>query len=270
MVKVGIFCPDGLPAPRKNAMWFDTSACEVITIPHILGLSRMDTDAGVGNTQCSIDDQLCDHSPTNAPASCSNPDPPPHSTKGANWKDTLPSGESNQVVCNVGFEATNGGKNTCDRGALTTSTECRPVTSPPHHVSHWTSYSNQLCVPEKASRPAESQVIAIDGDDTDTGEPPSARLVQKCQDACASQRCHSFFIVPGINRCVIHTGSTLTEGASIVDQMRCTQSNGFESWILDTPSTANRDRTLHTANNPVIQTVNSHVTWGAWPRMPTV
>ena len=61
------------------------------------------------------------------PASCANPPVPEHGSKGAGWKDPLPSGDSNRVTCADGYTATNQGKVTCDKGRLGDPVVCRPA-----------------------------------------------------------------------------------------------------------------------------------------------
>ena len=51
---------------------------------------------------------------TDATRVCFNYTAPLNGAKGSNWRDVLPYGETNTVTCNLGYEPTLSGVNTCD------------------------------------------------------------------------------------------------------------------------------------------------------------
>jgi hypothetical protein len=300
----GVSCKNGLPRSDNNIMWLE-SQCELVTKQNPqgitldrlwiesqrngqLGINRSGASQGPGqgvstlgpgqvvhgqNTSKpdGIGAPMCDDSPTNAPASCSNVDAPANGSKGAGWKDTLPSGESNAVVCQTGLAPTNEGKNTCLNGVLTPAfclpAPCVDATKPTNgrrgagwnellssgetnaiacdegyeptngglNVCNMGVLSTAMCMrkPNWVFRERESCGFP---NGTDVAISMSTtddvnQMVRDCKANCMTRQCNIATVDPSIRMCYLRFGKS-NSGTPIDDQIVCVPNTDHSSWLL--------------------------------------
>ena len=299
----GVSCKNGLPrSDNNNIMWLE-SQCELVTTQNPqqgitldrlwiesprngqLGINRSGASQGQGqglstgqvvhgpNTSKpdGIGAPMCDDSPTNAPASCSNVDAPANGSKGAGWKDTLPSGESNAVVCQTGLAPTNQGKNTCLNGVLTpalclpapcvdatkptngrrgagwkellSSGETNPVvcdegyepTNGGLNVCNMGVLGTAMCMrkPNWVFRERENCGFP---NGTDVAISMSTtddvnQMVRDCKANCMTRQCNIATVEPNIRMCYLRFGQS-NSVTPIDDQIVCVPNTDHSSWLL--------------------------------------
>ena len=159
---------------------------------------------------------------------CHDGDPPNNGRKGAKWKDVLPSGETNPVVCNHGYELSNGSANTCVNGLLTRAICTRRP--------NWTFREMENCY-----YPHGSEVAIAMSETTDRNQ-----RVKDCKAECVKRQCNSAVIPQHARMCYLKFGKP-NSSTPIDEQMVCSRQSEHSSWILGPsapkvcpPTTGNR------------------------------
>ena len=275
----GVTCKNGLPRPENDVMWLENQ-CELVTKQTKQGVTidRLWNEHAQRNGQPSSGQApnksvgpMCDDSPTNAPASCSNAEAPTNGSKGAGWRDTLPSGEANTVVCRTGLTPNNNGKNTCLNGELT-SAKCLPspcvdVTKPSngYRGPNWqellpsgetnsiacnegyepTNGGNNVCTmgalntamcmrkPNWIFREMEScflsngSEIAISMSNAEDVN----QMVKDCKANCIARQCNIAAIAPSNRMCYLRF-APVNSSTPVDEQIVCLPQNDQSSWLL--------------------------------------
>ena len=272
-----VTCKDDLPLPTcKNGLPGHDSALHETSIlesapGHDNGkLDGQNTDRSSG--QISTQGPICDDSPTNAPASCSNLEAPVNGSRGIGWRETLPSGHSNIVVCQTGLTPDNHGKNTCINGVLT-SAKCLPspcvdVTNPSNgrRDSNWkellpsgetnqiacnegyepTNGGKNVCTMgvlntamcmrkpnwvfremERCTFPNNGSEVAIPMSTTEDAN----QMVKDCKANCIARQCNIAAIAPSNRMCYLRF-APVNSSTPVDEQIVCLPQNDQSSWLL--------------------------------------